>query len=93
MKLLDLPHHVADATIYFDCSKSWDSFDKTVIWLVQNGVALEWDGKRIHAQSRTKRPYVSGDVVNQKVVPTQPTSVYGEEHKTYYVVAMPRFRR
>lgn len=72
----------------------WRHFDKTVCWLVDNGVPLQVRGAdhwtRHHIVNRRGRPYANGTLVLRKMG-TQPYEGYvdGEELSARYVVYMP----
>lgn len=95
MKLLALPPECSggsDSVRVHISPDTWDRFDKTVCWLVRNGVPLEVvdDTYRSHPiVDRRGRPYAAGELVTRKLGVNRDW-VRGAELSAEYVVTMPK---
>jgi hypothetical protein len=91
-KLLDPPYGLCDnIEVQFWC-ETWAQFDKTVAWLVANGVPLgQRDPDETLKINRVfmngTRPYIKGTLVNKDH--GQSGYVTGEENDITYEVQMP----
>lgn len=91
MKLLDLPPNLCDHVECVFQPDTWEEFDRTVAWLVKNGVPLEYRDEKFDKHRvfiNGKHPYVNGSMLN---VTHQKTFGYvsGQELVAEYTVYMP----
>lgn len=67
MKLLDIPYNLCRQVVCEFHPETWDEFDRTVVWLVKEGVPLsvrdeKWNEHRVFI--RGKHPYAEGKMLN-----------------------------
>lgn len=92
MKLLDLPPNLCDHVAVEFFPENWTEFDKTVVWLVKNGVPLQtgysYAESRLMVRIQKGRPYAGGDVIHNSLAKLT-GSVSGNEMGVEYSVYFP----